>query len=704
VSGADDHTLRLWKLGPNGSQSCLQVLEEHSAAINCISAIALTGRDGSQRTLVASGAADASIKLWSVESEKLVLQQTITTTPKFFPLSLALHGLGHGGIVLAAGGTKETIQIFVADGQAALHCFRLQATLSGHQGWIRCLHFCSEDSTPDSDVLLASASQDKYIRLWRFRRGKELPSAAAGSNPTLGAFLPGKSPSNKAHSLQGGDQVFTVTFEALLLGHEDWVYSARWHRSEAGSLRLLSSSADNSLAIWEADPRSGIWVSAARFGELSKEKGSTTATGSIGGFWTGLWSPNGSSVVCLSKTGSWRRWEYDQARDQWVQRIAVTGHTKAITGISWSQDGTYLLSTSLDQTTRLHAQWKRKGNGAVLSTWHEVARPQIHGYDLNCIDALGSTMFISGADEKLMRVFSEPKSVARLVGRLTGSVQTPAQVDTLLDAADMPALGLSNKAVDAPANPSLEAGGMETQEGAVTQALQASRASALDFDHPPFEDSLSRLTLWPETEKLYGHGYEISCLAASHDGKLLASACRATSLNHAVIRVFETERWTELKPPLAAHTLTATRLRFSADDRYLLSVGRDRQWAVFERIEKTSFKLRQSHAKGHARMILDAAWAPFEEARVFATAGRDKQVKFWLDSSSSDVGSVPTEFGLAHSTNFPDPVTALDFLPKMLTPEAAILAVGTEAGALEIMSVNSQSGLQVISLLRLPDQ
>lgn len=42
-------------------------------------------------------------------------------------------------------------------------------------------------------------------------------------------------------------------------------------------------------------------------------------------------------------------------------------------------------------------------------------------------------------------------------------------------------------------------------------------------------------TLWPELQKLYGHGYEIYALAATADGQLLASTCRASNAEHAQI-------------------------------------------------------------------------------------------------------------------------------------------------------------------------
>ncbi|EFQ27915.1 WD domain-containing protein [Colletotrichum graminicola] len=701
VSGSDDQTLKVWSLDPKTNQGeCVQTVHEHSAPVNCIAI--LHSRNAPKQFLLASGAADATIKIWQLTAGRLQLRQTIKTSPKYFPLCLALTTLDEAEdvFVLAAAGTKTFVQIFVAAAAEETLDFKLQATLSGHEGWIRSLDFTWEKAGSNSDLLLASASQDKYVRLWRLHLGKELPSLAAeGSDPSSGAYLPGKSPSNKAHRLQSGGKDFSITFEALLLGHEDWIYSAKWFTRNS-KLQLLSTSADNSLAMWEADSASGIWVSMVRLGEISREKGATTATGSIGGFWTGLWGPDGKSVVCLGRTGSWRRWVYNDERADWHPAIAVTGHTKTVTGIAWSRDGDYLMSTSSDQTTRLHARWKR---GAARS-WHEMSRPQIHGYDLNCIDTLGASQFVSGADEKLMRVFSEPRAVAQMLQTL-GGIQTDAPAESMPDGANMPVLGLSNKAIDAVDDDQEVQADSQYDREAIDPATIV-RKSMLDIDHPPFEESLSRHTLWPETEKLYGHGYEISCLAASHDGKLIASACKASSLNHAVIRIFETERWTEVRPPLMAHSLTATRLRFSPDDKLILSVGRDRQWAVFERDEKerSQYRLLQANPKGHTRMILDAAWAPSTSARVFATAGRDKNAKVWV-GKAQEGGTM--EFALASSLAFDGPVTAVDFLGRQGTAGELILAVGTESGKISLCTLapetfQSVGTVQLVPHLCLP--
>lgn len=678
VSGSDDKTVIIWKASRNSDEfKPIHTSTEHTAAINCIAALRIKG---AQKWIIATGSADASIKLWNLENDQLTLLQGVKTTPKYFPMCLSLSYAGDEDdvLVLASAGTRDIVQIFTAEVKSENVQFDLQATLTGHEGWIRSLSFAKETCAPDSDLLLASASQDKYIRIWRFHQGRELPAAAAsGSDPSSDPYLPGKSPSNKAHRLQSAGKDFSVTFEALLLGHEDWIYSARWQRQDDDKLQLLSTSADNSLAIWEADSSSGIWVSMARLGEISREKGATTATGSTGGFWTGLWSPDGKSVACLGRTGSWRRWEYVPAEDFWQPCVAVSGHTRAVTGITWAKNGEYLLSTSSDQTTRLHTRWDRPGN----ETWHEMSRPQIHGYDLNCIDSVGASQFVSGADEKLMRVFSEPKAVASMLNRLAG-IGGGMDVQNMPDAANMPVLGLSNKAIDA-VEDDQEIQPIDDRDREAMDPASIVKKSHLEIDHPPFEETLSRHTLWPETEKLYGHGYEISCLAASHDGTLVASACKASSTNHAVIRLFETNRWTELKPPLTAHSLTATRLRFSSDDQFLLSVGRDRQWAIFERApeDEAAYKLLQINPKGHTRMVLDAAWAPASStAPVFATAGRDKQVRVWAAKPNED-GKL--QFSQTASIPTASPVTSVDFVPQVIDGRF-VLAVGTELGRLSL--------------------
>ena len=628
--------------------------------------------------IIASGAADGSVKLWKFimgeEDTRAELAKTITLKPRFFPLSLTLSRLQTEAeakpVVMAVAGTTNVVQIYVAENTIADPDFKLCATLSGHEAWVRSLAVTSDKQGQSGDLLLASASQDKYIRLWRLHRGEATQVPADDADPLLGGLEP--TLSNKAHEFEAAGSKYTVTFEALLFGNEDWIYTVSWN-PHPEQQQLLSASADNTLTIWEQDSVSGVWVSMERMGEISVQKGSTTATGSTGGFWIGLWSPDGQRIVSLGRTGSWRSWRYDADVDVWVQALGITGHVRSVNGVQWEPSGGYLLSTSTDQTTRLHAQWQREG----LRSWHEFSRPQIHGYDLNCVDTLGSARFITGADEKLLRVFDEPKQIAQLLETLSGFQQKTEE--TLPDTAQIPVLGLSNQALgdEIPLD--------QDENNAPAGDVQASQAVLSDSNEPPLEDQLARYTLWPEHEKLYGHGYEISAVAVSHDRTLIATACKATSIDHAVIRLYDTSDWHEIRPPLTAHSLTITSLSFSGDDLYLLSVGRDRQWTVFQRNdqEPSSFSLLTLNPKGHSRMILDAAWAPVTDKPVFATAGRDKSVKFWRKQEEKS-------FACQSTISLQSSVTAISFLQES-QDGSFLLAVGEDNGGLSVYQVTGDS-------------
>jgi len=311
----------------------------------------------------------------------------------------------------------------------------------------------------------------------------------------------------------------------------------------------------------------------------------------------------------------------------------------------------------LDQTTRLYAPWK--------ASWYEFSRAQIHGYDINCISSLGPTRFVTGADEKLLRVFDQPKPIAQLLSNLCDIQQEVQAIDAMPETASIPVLSLSNKAVTTSA---------EEEDESVSNT-----ESIANLSHPPLEDHLSRHTLWPETEKLYGHGYEISTLATSHhEPYLIATACRASSTDHAVIRLYETVSWRQLKPPLTHHSLTVLRMSFSPDDKYLLSVGRDRQFAVFERYDEDgqpNFRLHSVVAKGHTRIIWDGKWAPVGAGRIIATASRDKSVKIWCLEDEKN------EWNCTATLKFDEPVTAVDFYGQVMN-DSLFLAIGLEGGDL----------------------
>ncbi len=225
--------------------------------------------------------------------------------------------------------------------------------------------------------------------------------------------------------------------------------------------------------------------------------------------------------------------------------------------------------------------------------------------------------------------------------------------------------------------------------------------SMLDIDHPPLEDHLSRYTLWPEARKLYGHGHEISALACSFDGTLIATACKATSIDYAVIILFNTDTWQMIDPPLTAHNLTIGRLRFSLDDEWLLSVSRDRQWSVFRRdpIKPDVYHNAYMNTKAHSRMIHDCAWAPTTQP-LFATAGRDKLVKLWTQEPRSDKDD--GDFECASTVVLDQAATAVDFFDIADRDLHSYLAVGTEGGRFRLYAFSLQSDRDELDRVEVP--
>jgi elongator complex protein 2 len=89
-------------------------------------------------------------------------------------------------------------------------------------------------------------------------------------------------------------------------------------------------------------------------------------------------------------------------------------------------------------------------------------------------------------------------------------------------------------------------------------------------------------------------------------------------------------------------------------------------------------------------MILDCAWAPFTERPLFATAGRDKQVRVWT-STVDEAGKL--QFTQSATIPSDTPVTAVDFLPRLVNGKF-VLAVGTENGLLNLHKL-TENGVKV---------
>ncbi|EGD81577.1 hypothetical protein PTSG_02292 [Salpingoeca rosetta] len=642
VTGSSDKTLRLWRKSADvpHTWSTVQVLKEHAESVTDVEARSFS----SGRAIIASSAGDETVRLWQSHkpSEPFELLQVIAT-PRHYMMALSLALLpSTDRLVLACGGDDMRVHVYAETASDGLvH----QDSLPGHEDWVRSLDFTTIHTADGSKaLLLASGAQDCFIRLWKIAQQTPLAAQQQQKQDKFEAML---QTSERIFHVDG--LTFCSSLDALLAGHEN---------------------------------KSGMWLDGARMGEVG---------GNTLGFFGAVFGPRAQHVLGHSFHGALHHWEAGSSSSSWTPRVVVSGHFKGVYDLDWSPSGDYLLTCSDDQTTRLFAPWQ---HARTTDAWHELGRPQVHGYDLRCLAVIDDSSFASGADEKVLRVFEAPQSFFTSFQTITGTSLTQLGQSVAVKGralgASVPALGLSNKPVyegdTTHANKDTDS---HTQYFRSTTDDAVFPFESEQLQQPPFEAQLVQNTLWPETRKLYGHGYELMCVACDHQRTVLVSACKATKPEHAALRLWSIQSGLEVAQ-LPGHKLTVVKVSFSPDDRWLVSVSRDRAFCVYERVETEagpSYELRFTHAKAHDRIIWDVAWVP--DSKHFITGARDKHVKVWAVADSGEATCTCT------LPKFPDSVTALavtaDTRPSSSSPSsssssssALMLAVGLDKGAVHL--------------------
>ncbi|QPG76752.1 hypothetical protein FOA43_004146 [Brettanomyces nanus] len=696
VAASEDGTVVIWSYEDTDDHYVLgqTLITDHHGSIECLAVLDNGGK------LVVTGSANGYVDIWKYDDacSQFNLFGEFTVADGLYPLTLSLNEVAKDQFIIFIGGTGPSLYVY-SFSLLSKDTVKLGAILPGHENWIKSL---SVKKINRNEYLIASGSQDRWIRLWRLCLDEKVDTSDKDSSKL-------RLLSNKLYKFEIDGAITTrcsVNFDAIIMGHDDWISDLRWHPTE---MKLLSSSADSSMMIWESDPVSGVWVSKVRLGEMAI-KGASTATGSSGGFWSAEWivdNEYGTEIILTNgKTGSFRYWQKpikSEESNVYQQLPFLTGPTKDVTDVAWSDSGKYLLATSLDQTTRLFAKWTKRGVSGKPS-WHEFARPQIHGYDMICIKPITETRFVSAGDEKVIRVFDEPRSVAHMLGSLTDITDGSVTDNMMPESASLPVLGLSNKAELDDIHEQMDKEADEPASGGpmrVTDRVSSPSPGPINMlnglQTPPLEDHLQRHTLWPEIEKLYGHGFEVTTLDVSPDKKLIASACRSNVPRHAVIRIFRTDNWQQLKQVLPGHELTITRLRWSPEGDYLLSVSRDRQFSLWKKQQKNAedieFKLVCLQEKAHTRIIWDCCWVPSELHNcMFITGARDRRMKLWKLTDKHIVENVSSSEKLSAA------VTALDTYPKMID-SGCLVAAGLDDGSLELYIVKNACEFKLLKRL-----
>ncbi|XP_059615061.1 elongator complex protein 2 [Phlebotomus argentipes] len=634
MSASDDGTVILW-LFRDGEDFPTKVLLEsgRKCGICTVDGVKLSGK-----MTIAAGFKDSFVEVWERREENVCVKETLNLGKGFCLAIRMAQFLNTESLMLLVATSESRVNLYI-DSDQEKGKFELKKTLVGHSDWIRGI----DTSSDGQQITIATSSQDNNVRLWR---------VSAFQAPLTNDFDVARTHLERLN-FQHCNETYQVVLESVLKSHEGWVYSVQLGRNSAGNLKVLSASIDKSAVIWTQSD--GLWLEEVRLGDLG---------GNQMGFLTAQFGEKCNAVLTQNFQGCLQIWQKLPESENWDVTCTFGGHFGAVREIAWEPLGEYLISVSADQTTRIHGQWKHEDH----TTWHEIARPQIHGYDLQAIVPMSRFKFLSAAEEKIIRCFQAPTIFARnfqAICKPTEDEELKSLLSSDVAGVEISALGLS----------------AQTPDTAILTAV---------LDSPPNEEYLKQNSLWVELQKLYGHGYDVYALAVSPDGKILASSCKASNAEHAKVILWDTSTWHPTQN-LHAHQLTVTQIRFSPDNLQLLLVSRDRKFSVFERqssdAEKFSCTAISDKANGiHTRIIWCCGWS--HDSKVFATGSRDGKLVSWRKSGTSN-GSLG-EFNALATQNFTDEsVTALDFAGEFVQ-EKLFVAVGFESGKIAICSLSDK--------------
>lgn len=552
-------------------------------------------------------------------------------------------------LLLAVGLTNGDVEIFYKNKSEFVHSITLTQQLNK---WTRALAFSKITSNSNNLFMLASAS-DEIIRIWTFKNITEKTACDNNKLEVRPILL-------KINQEDSKEIVFETKLDSVLNEHNNWIFSLCWHPKK---MYLISSSMDKHVILWEFVQTNeySLWLPKTRMGEIG---------GEAVGFYDALFSPDGSQILFHSFFGAFLLWNICEEKT-FAKSFPISGHFDCVTDFDWGPNGNYIVSCALDKTTRIFAPLKKNGK------FVEISRPQVHGHSLMCIKSISSVCFVSGAEEKIFRVFQAPVSFFENLKSLCGI--TLDEKTNLIYAASLPQLGLSNKAIascEDYINFTNDKNGYSIE---TEQALDG----GFNFSEPPRDDQLLKYSLFPEIQKLYGHGFEVFTVTSNHSQTLIATSCKASHEEHATILIWDTIEW-HLRSTIKAHQLTVTQLSFSPNDQFLLSVSRDRSWNLYKKLSKPyEFVVcvqSQKQNDNHTRIIWSCAWS--HDSKYFVTASRDKLLNIWkifeFENDNIQVNKLDSFISS-------DSITAIDFAPKLSSNGSYIIALGQDNGELYVV-------------------
>ncbi|MER0240913.1 WD40 repeat domain-containing protein [Streptomyces sp. HSW2009] len=563
----------------------------------------------------------------------------------------------------------------------------LSAPLFGHTDFVRALAY-----RPDGR-LLASASEDRTIRLWDtadpgHARALGRPTVTHGERgPRSLAFSPdGRLLASGGHDntvrlWDVSDPARITPVGPVLTGHQDGVISLAF--SPDGKV-LASGSDDETVRRWDvsrpaaarplgrplvADTADG--VRAVAFSPDGKTLATTgfdqrirlwnvtdPARPTLRGrpleghqepVWSLAFSPDGHTLASAGYDRTVRLWDVTDPQRPRRRGEPLTGHEDAIWAVAFSPDGETLASAGLDDTVRL---WYVK-NPDYPKSLGEPLTDHTDGVWAVAFSSDGRTLASAGRDQAvrlwrrpdtLLTGHTEPVNAVAFhpEGRLLASAGNGGAVrlwDTSNPARPrrLPTLAGRDPVAALTFSPDGRLLAAAGEGGAVRLWRVVGPNRVRPVTGPPVE-----------------HGADVAAVAFSPDGRTLASAGEDEAIR--LWDLSDPDRPRALGRPLTGHTNKVVALAFSPDGRTVASGAEDNTAWLWDVSRPT-----RGHRLAELRVDFDGfvtavAFSP--DGRTVATGGVDRKIRLWNVTDPAR----PTPYG-PPLTGHRDPVRALAFRP-----------------------------------------